>query len=68
MYILTPYYEYNKKKETGYLAKDGFTYDRNIKVYQAHFEYEFGIHRGQYEGVNYIWFHNPELFSRPYDG
>lgn len=19
-------------------------------------------------GVNYIWFHNPELFSKPYDG
>jgi hypothetical protein len=50
------------------LARDGFKYDRNIKVYQSHFEFEFGIHRGNYEGVNYIWFHNPELFSRPYDG
>lgn len=37
VYMLTPYYEYNKKKETGYLARDGFVYDRNIKVYQAHF-------------------------------
>ena len=23
---------------------------------------------GKYHGVNYIWFHNPQLFSKPYDG
>lgn len=68
VYIITPYYEYNKKKETNYLAKDGFVYDRNIKVIGSRFEYQFGIHTGKYCGVNYIWFHNSELFSKPYDG
>ncbi len=37
VYLITPYYEYNKKKQTNYLAKDGFKYDRNIKVQAAHF-------------------------------
>lgn len=68
MYIVTPYYEYNKKKETNYLLRDGFTHEQNIRVKAAHFDHEFGIHRGKYCGVNYIWFHNPELFSKPYDG
>jgi hypothetical protein len=37
-------------------------------VQAAHFIEEFGIHLGKYHGVNYIWFHNPQLFSKPYDG
>lgn len=50
------------------MLRDGFTHERNIRVKAAHFDHEFGIHRGKYCGVNYIWFHNPELFSKPYDG
>jgi starch synthase len=68
VYVITPYYQYNKKMETDYLARDGFQYERTIKVASAHFQYQFGIHRGKYCGVNYIWFHNHELFSKPYDG
>ena len=68
VYIITPYYEYNKKKETSYLKRDGFQYMQNIRVNAAHFSEEFGIHRGKWCGVNYVWFHNPSLFSRPYDG
>ena len=68
VYIITPYYEKNKKNETNYLLRDGFTYQRNIKVRAAHFEYDFGIHTGKHAGVNYIWYHNHELFSKPYDG
>lgn len=30
--MITPYYEYNKKNETDYLVKDGFTYSRVIMV------------------------------------
>lgn len=37
VYIVTPYYEYNKKQETNYLVNDGFSYTRNIKVSAAHF-------------------------------
>ena len=37
VYIITPYYEYNKKKETNYLQRDGFKYERNVKVTAAHF-------------------------------
>ena len=36
VYIISPYYEYNKKNETNYLIRDGFSYDRNIKVWAAH--------------------------------
>lgn len=66
--MITPYYQFNKKMETNYLMRDGFHYERNIKIATAHFDYQFGIHRGKYCDVNYIWFHNHELFSKPYDG
>ena len=59
VYIVTPYYQYNKKKETNYLQRDGFHYECNIKVKAANMTHEFGIHRGKYSGVNYIWYHNP---------
>lgn len=68
VYIFTPFYQYNKKKQTDYIQKDGFTYERNIKVRTAHLEYEFGIHRGKHCGVNFVWYHNPELFSQIYEG
>lgn len=38
VYVISPYYEYNKKNETNYLLKDGFKYDRNITVGAAHFK------------------------------
>ena len=66
--MVTPYYEYNKKGLTNYLEKDGFKYETNIKVGSGGLNHEFGIHRGKYCGVNYIWLHNPELFSKVYAG
>ena len=53
---------------TNYLEKDGFKYETNIKVGSGGLDYQFGIHRGKYCGVNYIWLHNPELFSKVYAG
>jgi starch synthase len=37
--VVSPYYEYNKKGQTGYLAADGFKYDQNITVWSAGIKY-----------------------------
>lgn len=65
---MSPYYEYNKKGQTGYLEADGFKYNRNITVWSANIKYEIGIHTGKLNGVTYFWLHNSELFSLPYKG
>lgn len=66
--VISPYYEYNKKGKTGYLAADGFKYLKNIEVWASNIKFEFGIHYGVLNGIKYIWLHNPELFSMPYKG
>lgn len=66
--VVSPYYEYNKKGQTGYLAADGFKYDRNITVWSAGIKYEIGLHTGKLNGVSYLWLHNSDLFSFPYRG
>jgi len=33
--VISPYYDKNKRGETGYLAKDGFEYLKNIEIWVA---------------------------------
>ena len=62
--VITPYYEKNRKGESGYLAKDpaGFKYVGNIDV-TLESKVTFGIHYGVVNGVQIYLrnFYNPEL-------
>jgi glycogen synthase len=65
--VISPYYERNRKGETGYLSKDpvGFKHIGNIDVVLDQ-KYNFGIHFGVCHGVKLYFIHNHEIFPSPY--
>ena len=60
--VITPYYERNKKGDTGYLESEGFTYKQNVEVRVGGVKYIVGVHYGEVNRVHIYWLHNPELF------
>lgn len=65
--VISPYYERNRKGETGYLKKDPveFSYIGNIEVTLDQ-KYTFGVHHGVCNGVKLYFLHNFEIFPSPY--
>lgn len=65
--MITPYYEKNRKGETGYLSRDSttFTYLGNIDV-NLDQKYTIGIHYGVEKGVKIYFLHNFDIFPSPY--
>lgn len=65
--MISPYYERNRKGETGYLAKDpaGITYKDNINVTLGSGTV-LGVHEGVVNGVKVVFLHNAEIFPTPY--
>jgi starch synthase len=66
--VISPYYERNKRGETGYLEKDGMKHIRNIDIWVDGVKYVFGVHYGVFNMVKLYWLHNPELFPTAYCG
>jgi starch synthase len=68
VYVISPYYERNRKGETGYLARDpaGINYTGNIKV-SIGAGTTIGVHEGVVSGVKVIFLHNSEIFPAPYN-
>jgi glycogen synthase len=68
VWVISPYYEKNKKGETGYLANDKakIQWKVNISIQFGGQNYEIGLHRGYENGVNLIFLHNSELFPSVY--
>ena len=66
--IVSPYYERNKKGETGYLSRDAckFTHTINLEIYCGGFKYVIGVHEGTVEGVKLFFLHNPNIFPSIY--
>jgi glycogen synthase len=65
--VITPYYERNRKGETGYLTNDpvGFKYIGNIEVILDQ-KYIFGVHYGDCNKVKIYFLHNLEVFPQAY--
>jgi hypothetical protein len=65
--IISPYYEKNRKGETGYLSRDpaGFSYIGNIDVTLDQ-KYTFGVHHGVVNGCKLYFIHNYDIFPSPY--
>ena len=68
VWCISPYYERNRKGETGYLARDpiGIIWEKNIQVKIGNEDVTVGVHRGLYNGVNVIFLHNPVYFPECY--
>eukprot|EP01119_Soliformovum_irregulare_P020831 TRINITY_DN6809_c0_g1_i1.p1 TRINITY_DN6809_c0_g1~~TRINITY_DN6809_c0_g1_i1.p1 ORF type:complete len:2064 (+),score=697.75 TRINITY_DN6809_c0_g1_i1:71-6262(+) len=67
VHIVSPYYNYNRKGKTGYLAAEGIEYTRNIVTYVGHEHVELGVHEGTEHGVHLVFLHNWKYFSTPYE-
>lgn len=67
VWVISPYYDRNRKGETGYLAKDpaGIEYKENITI-TLNAQYTLGVHEGEVHGVKIIFLHNAEIFPVPY--
>lgn len=67
VWVISPYYEKNRKGETGYLAKDpaGIEYKENITV-TLNTQYILGVHEGEVNGVKVIFLHNSDIFPATY--
>lgn len=65
--VISPYYERNRKGQTGYLALDpaGIHYFDNIEVILDQ-KYVLGVHEGTVGNVRVVFLHNHEIFPTPY--
>lgn len=68
VWVISPYYDKNKKGESGYLATDkaGITWRVNININFGGESYTIGLHQGWENGVNLIFLHNAILFPVVY--
>lgn len=66
--VVSPYYECNKRGETGYLKADGFTWLYNLDVYSGSEHQVIGVHGGVYGNIQYYFLHNSYLFPKIYAG
>lgn len=67
VYVISPYYERNRKGQTGYLGQDpaGIHYKDNIHVDIAG-GFTLGVHEGKVKGVTVVFLHNGDIFPSPY--
>lgn len=68
VWVISPYYDRNRKGEQGYLQKDpaGFKEDLGIEYFVGDRKYGVGVFSGKVNGVNLIFLHNAEIFPAPY--
>lgn len=66
--MISPYYEKNRKGETGYLAKDpaGIHYVENVTIELGGNITILGVHAGIVDGVKVIFLHHSDIFPVPY--
>ena len=65
--VISPYYERNRKGQTGYLSQDpaGIHYKDNIHVGIGP-GFTLGVHEGVVKGVKVVFLHNGDVFPCPY--
>jgi len=65
--VISPYYDKNRKGETGYLARDGIRWSKNINVMVGDECVPVGVHEGRVKGVHVLFLHNHTFFPSPYN-
>mmetsp|Transcript_5356 Transcript_5356/g.8269 ORF Transcript_5356/g.8269 Transcript_5356/m.8269 type:complete len:541 (-) Transcript_5356:1308-2930(-) len=67
VYVISPYYERNRKGQTGYLSQDpaGIRYVDNLRVGVGS-GFTVGVHEGKVRGVKLAFLHNVDVFPSPY--
>uniref|UniRef100_A0A0G4I0G9 Starch synthase n=1 Tax=Chromera velia CCMP2878 TaxID=1169474 RepID=A0A0G4I0G9_9ALVE len=62
VWVISPYYDYNRKGQQGYLAADGIEWKFNIDLVISGQSIPIGVHQGVYNGVNLVFLHNGTFF------
>jgi len=65
VYVISPYYERNRKGQTGYITGDGISYVDNLHV-DIDGGCTIGVHEGKVKGVNLVFLHSADIFPSPY--
>ncbi|KAH3767864.1 glycosyl group 1 family protein [Pelomyxa schiedti] len=65
VYVISPYYNYFRGK-TGYLAKEGISWVRNLHINLTDTTAEIGVHKGVEKDVQLFFLHNYTFFPVPY--
>ena len=64
--VISPYYNYDKKGNTGYLEEEGIKWQQNIVTSAGNEFVECGLHVGEEMGVKLYFIHHWKYFSTPY--
>lgn len=69
VWVISPYYERNKKGQTGYLANDpaNINWICNLDVMFGGEKVTLGVHQGYENGVNLLFIHNSVLYPSVYE-
>eukprot|EP01113_Clastostelium_recurvatum_P041896 TRINITY_DN6726_c0_g1_i2.p1 TRINITY_DN6726_c0_g1~~TRINITY_DN6726_c0_g1_i2.p1 ORF type:complete len:1859 (-),score=472.99 TRINITY_DN6726_c0_g1_i2:78-5654(-) len=66
VYVISPYYNRNRKGESGYLAHDGIRWVHNIHTWIGAERVEVGVHEGTVNGVHLMFLHHINYFPHVY--
>jgi starch synthase len=68
VYVITPYYNVNRKGEAGYLSRDpaSFSHVKDIHIKVGGEGHTIGVHRGVMNNVKLVFLHNFTLFPAVY--
>ena len=66
IWVISPYYDRNRKGEQGYLVKDDIHYKFNVNVRIGSEDVTLGVHDGYVNNVRLLFMHNQRFFPHPY--
>eukprot|EP00923_Selenidium_pygospionis_P040362 GHVN01069757.1.p1 GENE.GHVN01069757.1~~GHVN01069757.1.p1 ORF type:complete len:1141 (+),score=138.42 GHVN01069757.1:362-3424(+) len=72
VWVISPYYDRNRKGETDYLKADGIQHLMNLSVTvgvgprREEERVELGVHEGMIKGVRVLFLHNSRFMPHPY--
>ena len=64
--VISPYYNFDRKGQTGYLKEEGVTWLKNITTYVGNERIDVGIHELKEHGITYYFIHHFDFFPTPY--
>ncbi len=64
--MCSPYYERNRKGETGYLAKDGVSWSFNVQIDIGIERVTVGVYEGVINNIRHFFLHNAKYFPCVY--
>jgi len=66
VHIISPYYNFNRKGETDYLAREGVKWTQNVTTFVGPERVELGVHHLKESYINYYFMHSFDYFPTPY--